>query len=322
MGYTKTWTPPVVVIRNDLEVWKTLFKDITDNLVEAGLVQTDDPGQLVFDEVTELPADNTMAGFQIYRFNDSLQATCPIFIKLEFGCGGEATAGSNNSRPTMSPKIRANVIGNQGEYLPVPYALFPGGSWPDTSAGGTANVNTVPGISYSVSNEAQGFFGFFYGCGGRTLSVSGTGAKTGSLLLVIQRDLDSNGIPQDTGFNVWFPTAVRNNIITTLPSYYHISNNSPVTSFSQTSLLRPLSNLTSVVSTGPQLHPIAMLDGAGRVVWTPNMFTFVEADINNGHIFEASPGPGLPERTFLALHADNFPLYDPYGNVGLAILWE
>lgn len=56
-------------------------------LVEVGMVQTSDTGQINL-ETAETPAVNsTYAGYEIFRFDDALQATQPIFIKVEYGRG-------------------------------------------------------------------------------------------------------------------------------------------------------------------------------------------------------------------------------------------
>lgn len=52
------------------------------------LTQTADTGQINTSTVTRPAVTNTAAGYTIWRFNDTLQSTSPIFIKLEFGTGG------------------------------------------------------------------------------------------------------------------------------------------------------------------------------------------------------------------------------------------
>ena len=59
-------------------------------MVSIGLTLTSDTGQINWTTVTR-PAITVSAGYEIWRFNDTLQATTPIFIKLEYGTGGTAT---------------------------------------------------------------------------------------------------------------------------------------------------------------------------------------------------------------------------------------
>lgn len=53
----------------------------------VGLVRTADTGQIIWTTVTRPTAANTMQGYEIFRFNDSLQGTAPIFLKIEYGSG-------------------------------------------------------------------------------------------------------------------------------------------------------------------------------------------------------------------------------------------
>lgn len=60
-------------------------------LTSCGMVQTDDTNQINPETVSVPTTINTYAGSAIFRFDDSLQATTPIFFKLDFGTG--ATVG-------------------------------------------------------------------------------------------------------------------------------------------------------------------------------------------------------------------------------------
>lgn len=62
-----------------------------DALSAVGLVQTSDTGQINLTTVTKPGAANTSAGYEIWRFADTLQATVPVYIKIEYGTGGGAT---------------------------------------------------------------------------------------------------------------------------------------------------------------------------------------------------------------------------------------
>ena len=48
----------------------------------VGLVKTADTGQIDWNTVVN---GSTIRGYEIFRFNDTLQATAPIFLKLEYG---------------------------------------------------------------------------------------------------------------------------------------------------------------------------------------------------------------------------------------------
>ena len=61
----------------------------------CGLVQTADTGQINWATVTVTLTANAVCGYEIYHFNDTLQSTSPIFIKVEYGTG--AVSISTNS---------------------------------------------------------------------------------------------------------------------------------------------------------------------------------------------------------------------------------
>jgi hypothetical protein len=53
-----------------------------------GLVQTGDTGQINWTTVLAPLAINTSQGYEIWRFADTMQATTPVFFKIEYGSGG------------------------------------------------------------------------------------------------------------------------------------------------------------------------------------------------------------------------------------------
>lgn len=85
-----------------------------------GLTQTADTGQVNTATITR-PATNTANGYVIGRFNDTAQATSPVFFKLEFGTGTTAGdpcmwitvgTGSNGSGTLTGPVTQRAYIGS------------------------------------------------------------------------------------------------------------------------------------------------------------------------------------------------------------------
>ena len=68
--------------------------EISSYLSTVGFVQTADTGQVNWTTATR-PAVNISTDYEIWRFNDSLQGTAPIFFKLRYG------TGSNLAYPVM-----------------------------------------------------------------------------------------------------------------------------------------------------------------------------------------------------------------------------
>lgn len=65
---------------------------VSTQLAAVGLVKTADTGQIDWTTVVAPGGVDTYMGYEIWRFNDSLQATAPVFIKIEYGSSGTASA--------------------------------------------------------------------------------------------------------------------------------------------------------------------------------------------------------------------------------------
>lgn len=113
MATATTNTPASNASNAAFEAWIT---EMTTELTAVGLTQTADTGQINPATVV-VPAANAVAGYQIWRFNDTLQATSPIFIKLEYGLGstvavpnmiitvGQGSNGSGTLTGTLSARV-------------------------------------------------------------------------------------------------------------------------------------------------------------------------------------------------------------------------
>jgi|PlaIllAssembly_1097288.scaffolds.fasta_scaffold02867_3 hypothetical protein len=86
----------------------------------CGLTLVADTGSVNWTTVSKPSSTNTKAGFEIYRFDDALQATAPVYIRIDYGSGqyanvtaaiwftiGSGTNGSGTvtGNPTTPPKI-------------------------------------------------------------------------------------------------------------------------------------------------------------------------------------------------------------------------
>lgn len=86
---TQSWNTPITHTTDaNFRAWGS---EISARLAAIGLVQTADTGQINWTTVTR-PGTNTAAGYEIWRFNDSLQGSAPIFLKVEYGTGSGATS--------------------------------------------------------------------------------------------------------------------------------------------------------------------------------------------------------------------------------------
>ena len=69
-------------------IFKEWAKGLSDQLIAAGWTRTADTGQIDWTAITRPTVANTSQGYEIFQMNDVLQATAPIFLKVEYGSGG------------------------------------------------------------------------------------------------------------------------------------------------------------------------------------------------------------------------------------------
>jgi hypothetical protein len=85
-----TKTDSTIIGANDTDAhfraWAQFIHDVF--ALTSCWVQTGDTGQVNLATVTKPGAANTSQGYEIWRMNDSLQSTKPVFLKLEYGSGG------------------------------------------------------------------------------------------------------------------------------------------------------------------------------------------------------------------------------------------
>lgn len=319
MGYAKQWTPPTIPLRDDLPAWKTLFTDVHDCLINAGLVQTATAGQLDISAVSALPADGTFEGFREYRFDDALQATAPVIIKLEFGCGIEGLNNSSANR-TRTPRIRATV-----SFKGAVVATYQCPQAYNTTSSSTTSQLTTAGTSFLCYSEADGFLGLCYGAGSRNKPFSsGYGTYYGAtLVLFIQRTLDSSGVPTDVGIGVYYPT------LSTTDNGWNNKLQRSVAAFSAggtpvaKDTICPRIGRSDIAAgvDGLLLEPLHYPSSPPQPF--PFMVSYYHTTIVEGQQFEFQPVVG-PARNFIALGRETCLAVDGEDahNAGVAMLFE
>lgn len=177
----------------------TLFREwvafIIDGLVAGGWVQTADTGQIDTTTVTRPLAANTMQGYAVFRMDDDLQGTDPVFMRLDFGSGSAA----NN--PGMGVEIGTGTdglgsISGSLQSLTMGASTAPRSSSSSASSSGTTchisatpghaliamfvNANSALGWSYGIERRQDGAGGvsdaglytLWAGNGGATLTMA------------------------------------------------------------------------------------------------------------------------------------------------------
>jgi hypothetical protein len=118
MSYAATTTiTPINSSDANFRAWGSA---VSAKLASMGFIQTADTGQINWGTVLAPLAINTSQGYEIWRFNDTLQATAPVYFKLEYGSGSainnpafwfQIGSGSNGSGTlTGVPNTRTQFI--------------------------------------------------------------------------------------------------------------------------------------------------------------------------------------------------------------------
>lgn len=79
---------PIVSTDTDFRNWG---KGVSDAFTAVGFVKATDTGQVDWATQTKPVSVSTYPCYEIRRFNDSLQSTYPVYVKVEYGCGTVAS---------------------------------------------------------------------------------------------------------------------------------------------------------------------------------------------------------------------------------------
>lgn len=124
-----TSTPSLLWANTTDTTFRSWGSGIHNALAAIGLVNTADTGQANWATVTKPVGTDTIKCYEIWRLNDALQATAPVFIKFEFGLSGGGVLGIMISAGTGTDGA-GNLTG-AGARL-----------WASNSAGDDSGANT------------------------------------------------------------------------------------------------------------------------------------------------------------------------------------
>jgi hypothetical protein len=153
------------------------INEIHNSLIAFGWVQTSDTGQINFSTVLRPAAINTYQGYAVYRMADSLQATCAVYMRLDFGTGSTSDTPSIKIRLTIGSTDGAGTLtGNLSTQVTT-----------STNTGGGATT-----FACRTSGSTSSFRMHFW-----STSVSGCGWT-----LAVERDRDASGAETSLGVNI------------------------------------------------------------------------------------------------------------------------
>jgi hypothetical protein len=276
----------------EFRAWGSEFRT---QLTAAGLVRTADTGQIDWTTVVRAAA-NTDAGYEIWRFNDTQQATAPIFIKFFFGTNASTT----------SPRVRIQIgTGSNGS----------GTLTGLTNTAVTLNSNSIPTAATlypSYFCHTEGFLGLGWKLNG---ALFGFG-------MVICRTADPSGSNAPTADGAYFfgGTTTNTNI-----SIFKFTATTSVVNLGSTAdipCVNPGRMTATTVGSDTQVFPHFF--GVPRVYPAFGVCTIVQSEIARGVTFTATLF-GTTSHTFIALDT----LGGPYGfanqnttSWAIAMLWE
>lgn len=175
---------------------------VSTALAAVGLVKTTDTGQIDWTTVVKPTATSQSRGYEIWRFADALQATHPVFLRLDYGSGnyainnpglhvsiGTDTDGAGLLRSaTGFPNTTLWSPGNPA----LPFVIAQNG--PVFMGGGNDYSTTTLNNLYVASDDGMSFMvGGWYNAAGSTYPL-----QTGGMMLV-ERTRDHDGGPNGDG---------------------------------------------------------------------------------------------------------------------------
>lgn len=156
----------------EFRAWGVIF---TAQLAAMGWVQAVDTGQINWGTVTRPAGANTVQGYEIWKFGDTLQATAPVFIKIEYGSGAGASSF--------------------GTWLQVGKATNGAGAFV-----GLASTRQQVAVPTASANAMNCVFSGYTDYGLVWLGYSGTGSSGSTQAMwSIEREVDANGARVGTG---------------------------------------------------------------------------------------------------------------------------
>lgn len=170
---------------------------VSAGIAAAGWVQTSDTGQINWATVTGpgTVAQNVVAGYEIWRMNDSLQASYPVFLKLQYGSGPNSS-GSYGKAPNLT--FAVGTASDGAGNLATSMGVAPTAATALNSSPSSGQITTDPGASPSfVNGDGSSLMLLLWPSGSLPGSV-----YFGGLFLLIERSRNADGSISADGVSV------------------------------------------------------------------------------------------------------------------------
>ncbi len=158
------------------------------DLIKAtgAVVQTADTGQINW-AATFTPATNTTGGYEIFRLDDTLQATVPVFIKVEYGWG----ASTSNPQVWVTVGSATDGAGTITGIKTTRISLF----WTAADVWGSNTAH----MCYATGAAADAALAWGGWWGSTAYSNTGGGLASGGGMFLVERSRDFDGTPNGDG---------------------------------------------------------------------------------------------------------------------------
>lgn len=252
-------------------IFRTTGSALSVAIQAVGLTQTADTGQINWTSVTTPGVINTVAGYEIYRFSDSLQSTAPVYFRIDYGTstasasylGLRVTVGtSTNGAGTITGQVSSTC------YL----SMYNSASARVTYVSGANNRLSILHNTFSGENNALIF--------SLERSHNSSGADTGDGVYILGSAYYTTG----GAFSQYLPLGTG---VTIPPAQAQIYNSIPLTG-------------SGVLGTDTYTWPVR--------VWTPqeslpslNLIWYISTDITPVTPVSITMYDGTA-RTYLGMH--------------------
>jgi hypothetical protein len=301
-GTPQSWSD--VMAHSSDATFRAWGSDFSAKLALAGLVKATDTGQINWATVTRPSANSTAAGYEIWKFGDTLQATAPIFIKLEYGSGIAASNLPQMWITVGTGSDGAGTITGQSS-----------GRQTTGLSGGTAGSTVINYPSYFC--HAPGFLGCAFRQGWVVPNTMG---------FSIVRYSDDDGTPNGEGFTLhWvaFHSTAASNVHQSIQSVRTAATAVTFTAVASggTYGVWPHSITSSSTTNAGDLQVVPYWTATKKFQQEFALCGYLDSEVSQGSTFSVAL-KGATARTFIAL-GPSFGL----GGIGptdgrTAMLWE
>jgi hypothetical protein len=191
--------------------WREWLVAIDAALVAVGMVRVTISGEIDLDTVARPGTINTKAGFKLYRFSDDLQATSPVFLRVDYG------TGSNVAYPAVWPAVGSAHLSSgalTGQQVSDEVQVSYNQAFLGTRLYCSGDTNRVA-IAYSLGNTTSGTSGTIRGFGVER-SKAASGADTGEYAYIQWISGTAFGTSQVVNLTANIAPAPRNSFETIL----------------------------------------------------------------------------------------------------------